>query len=302
MPFSLMDIAVQRYGHRGSLWITRFCFITLEGMKVAAVQLTSTGNITENQEIALAKIREAAGNGARLIVLPEATSQNFRSGRLDEQAQSLEGPFATAIQALAEELEVTVVAGMFCPADTVERDGKTINRVSNTALIAGPGVLGGYDKIHTYDAFDYRESDTVLAGESLVAFDVDDLVVGVATCYDIRFPEQFKELASQGAQLIVVPTSWADGPGKLEQWRLLTAARALDSTSYIVAAGQSRPGGDAEAGNPSGPTGIGHSTIVDPNGVRIAEAGYEDDILYADIDPNEVAKNRRALPVVPTAD
>ena len=302
MPFSLMDIAVQRYGHRGSLWITRFCFITLEGMKVAAVQLTSTGNITENQEIALAKIREAAGNGARLIVMPEATSQNFRSGRLDEQAQSLEGPFATAIQALAEELEVTVVAGMFCPADTVERDGKTINRVSNTALIAGPGVLGGYDKIHTYDAFDYRESDTVLAGESLVAFDVDDLVVGVATCYDIRFPEQFKELASQGAQLIVVPTSWADGPGKLEQWRLLTAARALDSTSYIVAAGQSRPGGDAEAGNPSGPTGIGHSTIVDPNGVRVAEAGYEDDILYAEIDPNEVAKTRRTLPVVAPAD
>ena len=302
MPFSLMDLAVQRYGHRGSLWITRFCFITLEGMKVAAVQLTSTGNITENQEIALAKIREAAGNGARLIVLPEATSQNFRSGRLDEQAQSLEGPFATAIQALAEELEVTVVAGMFCPADTVERDGKTINRVSNTALIAGPGVLGGYDKIHTYDAFDYRESDTVLAGESLVAFDVDDLVVGVATCYDIRFPEQFKELASQGAQLIVVPTSWADGPGKLEQWRLLTAARALDSTSYIVAAGQSRPGGDAEAGNPSGPTGIGHSTIVDPNGVRVAEAGYEDDILYAEIDPNEVAKTRRTLPVVTPAD
>ena len=278
------------------------CFIILGGMKVAAVQLTSTGNVTENQELALAKIREAAGNGARLIVLPEATAQNFRSGRLDEQAQTLEGPFATAIQALAEELEVTVVAGMFCPADTVEREGKTINRVTNTALIAGPGVLGGYDKIHTYDAFDYRESDTVLAGESLVAFDVDDLIVGVATCYDIRFPEQFKELASQGTQLIVVPTSWADGPGKLEQWRLLTAARALDSTSYIVAAGQSRPGGEAEAGNPSGPTGIGHSTIVDPNGVRMAEAGYEDDILYADIDPNEVAKTRRALPVVATAD
>ncbi|MCT1427645.1 carbon-nitrogen hydrolase family protein [Corynebacterium sp. p3-SID1241] len=271
-------------------------------MKVAAVQLTSTSNVTENQELALAKIREAAGNGARLIVLPEATAQNFRSGRLDEQAQTLEGPFATAIQTLAEELEVTVVAGMFCPADTVERDGKTINRVTNTALIAGPGVLGGYDKIHTYDAFDYHESDTVLAGESLVAFDVDDLVVGVATCYDIRFPEQFKELASQGAQLIVVPTSWADGPGKLEQWRLLTAARALDSTSYIVAAGQSRPGGDAEAGNPSGPTGIGHSTIVDPNGVRVAEAGYEDDILYADIDPNEVSKTRRALPVVGAVD
>ena len=72
--------------------------------------------------------------------------------------------------------------------------------------------------------------------------------------------------------------------------------------SKARAAGQSRPGGDAEAGNPSGPTGIGHSTIVDPNGVRMAEAGYEDDILYADIDPNEVANTRRGLPVVATAD
>ena len=77
------------------------------------MQLTSTGSVAENQELALEKIREAAGNGARLIVLPEATSQNFRSGRLDEQAQTLEGLFATAIQTLAEELEVTVVAGMF---------------------------------------------------------------------------------------------------------------------------------------------------------------------------------------------
>lgn len=187
---------------------------------------------------------------------------------------------------------------MFCPADTIEREDKTINRVSNTALVAGPGVLGGYEKIHTYDAFDYRESDTVQPGESLVTFDVDDLTVGVVVCYDIRFPEQFKDLAREGAQLIVVPTSWADGPGKLEQWRLLTAARALDSTSYILAAGQSRPGGNAEAGTPSGPTGIGHSTIVDPNGVRVAEAGYEDEILYADIDPHEVAKTRRSLPVL----
>lgn len=105
-------------------------------------------------------------------------------------------------------------------------------------------------------------------------------------------------MAREGAQLIVVPTSWADGPGKLEQWRLLTAARALDSTSYILAAGQSRPGGNAEAGSPSGPTGIGHSTIVDLNGVRVAEAGYEDEILYADIDPHEVAKTRRSLPVL----
>ena len=122
--------------------------------------------------------------------------------------------------------------------------------------------------------------------------------MGVATCYDIRFPEQFKELARQGAQLIVVPTSWADGPGKLEQWRLLSAARALDSTTYILAAGQARPGGEAKAGQASGPTGIGHSVLVAPDGTRLAEAGYEQETLYGEVDPDTVAKVRQSLPVL----
>ncbi|MGY0887596.1 carbon-nitrogen hydrolase family protein [Corynebacterium aurimucosum] len=267
-------------------------------MKVAAVQLTSTGSVEENLAVALDKIREAAANGAQLIVLPEATTQSFDSGRLDTHAEGLDGPTATAVRALAEELGVYVVLGMFSPADTVQRGEKTINRVANVALIAGPGVLGGYEKIHTYDAFKYKESDTVRPGESLVAFDAGDLTVGVATCYDIRFPEQFKELARQGAQLIVVPTSWADGPGKLDQWRLLSAARALDSTAYILAAGQARPGGKAKAGEASGPTGIGHSVLVAPDGTRLAEAGYEPEILYGEVEPDSVAKVRESLPVL----
>lgn len=267
-------------------------------MLVAAVQIQTGGDIEENLELAVEKIREAAEGGAQLIVLPEATSQAFGAGRLDKQAQGLDGNFVTTIRAVAQQLDVTVVLGMFSPADTVERDGKTINRVSNTALIAGPDVLGGYDKIHTYDAFNYKESDTVRAGEALVAFDVAGITVGVATCYDIRFPEQFKELARQGAQVIVVPTSWADGPGKLDQWRLLTAARALDSTSYIVAAGQARPGGKEKAGEDSGPTGIGHSVVVAPDGTRVVEAGYEPEIIYAEIDAELVEKTRKAIPVL----
>lgn len=267
-------------------------------MKVAAVQLTSTGDVEENLAVALDKIREAAVNGAQLIVLPEATTQSFDSGRLDTHAEGLDGPTAAAVRALAEELGVCVVLGMFAPADTVQRGEKTINRVANVALIAGPGVLGGYEKIHTYDAFKYKESDTVRPGESLVVFDAGELSVGVATCYDIRFPEQFKELARQGAQLIVVPTSWADGPGKLEQWRLLSAARALDSTTYVLAAGQARPGGEARAGEASGPTGIGHSVLVAPDGTRLAEAGYEPEILYGEVEPDTVAKVRESLPVL----
>ncbi|WP_408932446.1 carbon-nitrogen hydrolase family protein [Corynebacterium sp. YSMAA1_1_D6] len=267
-------------------------------MKVAAVQVISSGDVEANRTLVLEKIREAASNGAQLIVFPEAMSQSFDSGRLDTHAEGLDGDFATAVRDLAEELGVFVVAGMFAPADSVQRGEKTIHRVANTALIAGPGYLGGYEKMHTYDAFNYRESDTVRAGDSLVTFEAFGVTVGLAICYDIRFPEQFKELARRGAQLIVVPTSWADGPGKVEQWRLLTTARALDSTSYVLAAGQARPGGEEMAGQDSGPTGVGHSVLAAPDGTRVAEAGYDEEILYGEVDLDTVAATRKALPVL----
>ena len=122
-------------------------------MKVAAVQFVSGGEIDANLSRAKELISTAAGKGAKLIVLPEATAQSFASGRLDSQAQELDGDFASQLKAHAQSLGVTVVAGMFRPADNVDKDGKTINRVYNTALITGPGVHLGYNKIHTYDAF-----------------------------------------------------------------------------------------------------------------------------------------------------
>lgn len=267
-------------------------------MKVAAVQFVSGGDIAENLARAKELISTAAGQGAQLIVLPEATAQSFASGRLDVNAQELDGDFATQLKTHAEELGVTVVAGMFRPADSVDKDGKSINRVYNTALITGPGVHLGYNKIHTYDAFNYRESDTVKPGNELVTFELDGVAIGVAVCYDVRFPEQFKALARQGAEVIVVPTSWADGPEKRDQWRLLSATRALDSTAYVICAGQARPGGNDKAGEASGPTGIGHSVIVSPTAERLAEAGYEEEIIYADIDPELVTKTRKTLPVL----
>ena len=93
--------------------------------------------------------------------------------------------------------------------------------------------------------------------------DVDGVGVGLTTCYDLRFPELFSTLARRGAQLIVVSASWAAGPGKLEQWTLLARARALDSTSYVVAAGQADPGEPLAS---SAPTGVGGSLVVSPFG------------------------------------
>lgn len=266
-------------------------------MKIALLQIASGGDKMSNLAMITPLIREAAAKGATLIVLPEGASQAFEQGRLDTQAEDLDGPFATALRRLAGELGVTVVAGMFRPADKSTVDGKELNRVYNTALITGDGVHKGYDKIHTYDAFSYKESDTVRPGEELVTFVHEGVTVGVATCFDIRFPEQFQQLAERGARVIVVPTSWADGDGKVEQWRVLTVARALDTGVFIAAAGQARPDYETKAGEPSGPTGAGHSVVVGPTGLRLAEAGYGPETLVVDIDPEDTAEAQRQLPL-----
>ncbi len=266
-------------------------------MKIALLQIASGGDKMSNLAMITPLIRDAAARGATLIVLPEGASQAFEQGRLDTQAEDLDGPFATALRRLAGELGVTVVAGMFRPADKSTVDGKELNRVYNTALITGDGVHKGYDKIHTYDAFSYKESDTVRPGEELVTFVHEGVTVGVATCFDIRFPEQFQQLAERGARVIVVPTSWADGDGKVEQWRVLTVARALDTGVFIAAAGQARPDYETKAGEPSGPTGAGHSVVVGPTGLRLAEAGYGPETLVVDIDPEDTAEAQRQLPL-----
>ena len=266
-------------------------------MKIALLQFASGSDKMENLAAIEPLVRDAAAQGATLIVLPEAASQAFGQGRLDTQAEELDGPFATGLKKLSDELRVTIVAGMFRPADTNSVDGKELNRVYNTALITGGGVHKGYDKIHTYDAFNYRESDTVRAGGELVTFVHGGVTVGVATCFDIRFPEQFQQLAERGAKVVVVPTSWADGPGKVEQWRILTAARALDAGVFIAAADQARPDYETKAGEPSGPTGAGHSVVVDPFGKRLAEAGYGPETLVVEIDPADADEARKQLPL-----
>ena len=266
-------------------------------MKIALLQIAAGSDKMENLAAIEPLVRDAAAQGATLIVLPEAASQAFGQGRLDTQAEELDGPFATGLKKLSDELRVTIVAGMFRPADTNTVDGKELNRVYNTALITGGGVHKGYDKIHTYDAFNYKESDTVRAGDELVTFVHDGVTVGVATCFDIRFPEQFQALAQRGAKVVVVPTSWADGPGKVEQWRILTAARALDAGVFIAAADQARPDFEAKAGEPSGPTGAGHSVVVDPLGTRLAEAGYGPETLVVEIDPSDADEARKQLPL-----
>jgi predicted amidohydrolase len=258
-------------------------------MRIAAVQMLSSANPAANLAIVVERTAQAAAQGAQLVVFPEATMRCF--GRsLTEVAEPLNGPWASGVAAVAREQEVVVVAGMFTPAP----DG----RVTNTLYVVGPGIEEHYDKIHLFDAYGFAESDTVAAGNHPLVTNIAGVRVGFATCYDVRFPNLFTTLADHGAQIVVLPASWGAGPGKLDQWRLLVRARALDATTYVVAAGQADPASIGEAANGKAPTGIGHSMAVGPTAEVLGELGAEPGLLIVDLDPDGVKRARMTLPVL----
>ncbi|HEY7007574.1 MAG TPA: carbon-nitrogen hydrolase family protein [Jatrophihabitantaceae bacterium] len=257
-------------------------------MRIAICQVQSSEDPAANLELVRRQVGAAAARGARLVVFPEATMARFGIG-LSRIAEPLDGPWARGVHAAAVQHGVTVIAGMFTPSD----DG----RVRNTLVIADGDAVLGYDKIHMYDAYGFRESDTVAPGDKPVTVTVDGATVGVATCYDVRFPELFVELAQRGATAIVLPASWGSGPGKLEQWELLVRARALDSVSWLLAAGQAYPPASGlDLGD--GPYGVGHSLVVAPDGTVVARLGDVPDLLVADIDPGRALELRRTIPVL----
>jgi deaminated glutathione amidase len=259
-------------------------------MRIALAQILSGNDPAAN----LGQVRDytarAADAGAALVVFPEATMCRF-GVPLAPVAEPVDGPWADGVRRIATDAGITVVAGMFTPAD----DG----RVRNTLLAARPGTPNvpdaHYDKIHMYDAFGFQESRTVAPGHEPVVVTVDGVAVGLTLCYDIRFPALYTELARRGAQLITVCASWGAGPGKLDQWTLLARARALDSMSFVAAAGQADPGPGAESGAPNG---VGGSLVVSPYGEVVASAGADPQLVLADIDVAAVAKARDSIAVL----
>jgi len=258
-------------------------------MRVALAQIVSGIDPDRNLGLVEDAARQAAGAGARLVVLPEATMCAFGVS-LAPIAQPLDGPWAQAVRAIAAANEITVVAGMFTPGSG--------GRVRNTLLATGGGVEASYDKIHLFDAYGFRESKTVAPGIEPVAIDVDGVTVGLTTCYDVRFPGLYQELAGQGAAVMVVAASWGSGPGKRAQWDLLTRARALDSTSFLLAAAQADPATIGISPRGSAPTGIGASVAVSPTGEVIDQLDAAPGLLVVDIDEQQVADARQALPVL----
>jgi deaminated glutathione amidase len=249
-------------------------------VRVALSQLTSTPSPAENLELVAEQVKAAADDGASVVLFPEAMMACFGTS-LGPLAEPLDGPWATRVREIATTHDVLVVAGMFTPSP----DG----RVFNTLLATGHDRHVGYDKIHLFDAFGFQESRTVAPGDELVV--LDD--IGIATCYDVRFPGVFTGLADKGASVILLGASWGAGPGKVEQWELLVRARALDSTCFVVACGQADPHKPSNA-----PTGVGHSMVVAPDGSVVVSAGADPELLVVDLDLARVEETRKNIPVL----
>jgi predicted amidohydrolase len=257
-------------------------------MRIALAQILSGTDPAANLRLVADYSRQAADAGATLVVFPEATMCRF-GVPLGPVAEPVDGPWADGVRRIAADSGITVVAGMFTPSG----DG----RVKNTLVAAGPRDFAHYDKIHLYDAFGFTESRTVAAGHDPVVITVDGVRVGLTVCYDIRFPALYTELARRGAEVIVVCASWGAGPGKLDQWTLLARARALDSMSYVAAAGQADPG-DTQPSGSGAPTGVGGSLVVSPLGDVVASAGSQPQLLVADIHVGAVAAARESIAVL----
>jgi deaminated glutathione amidase len=254
-------------------------------MRIALAQLLATTDPQANLAQVEDFTTQAAAQGAELVVFPEATMCSFARPRADA-AEPFDGPWAEAVRAIAAQTQVTIVVGMFTTTDSPQ--------VHNTLLVTG-ATEARYDKLHLFDALGYAESRQIRAGRQAVSFELAGHTYGLATCYDVRFPALFTHLATRGADAIVLPASWADGPEKLHQWRTLVTARAMDATAFVIAVDQAKPsiGPDGKL-----PTGIGHSMVVGPTGTVLVELDERPQLAVIDVDLASVAAVRERLPIL----
>ena len=257
----------------------------------AAAQMTSTGDRARNLATALRLVEEAAALGARLVGLPE----NFAfMGREEERiggAETLEGPTVSALREAARARRIHVLAGSI--AEQVEAPGKTAN---TSVLIGDDGaVLAAYRKIHLFDVnipdgARYAESETVLPGDRAVVAPTALGRVGLTVCYDLRFPELYRQLSAQGAELITIPAAFTLYTGK-DHWEVLVRARAIENLCHVVAPAQV---GRHSANRVT----FGNAMVVDPWGVVLARCGDGEGLAVAPVRRDRLEQCRRELPAL----
>ncbi|MER6101416.1 carbon-nitrogen family hydrolase [Streptomyces sp. NPDC001832] len=225
----------------------------------------------------------AAQGGADLVVLPELWPVGaFAYTAFADEAEPLQGPTHDIMSKAAADAGVWLHAGSF-----VERaaDGT----LYNTALVFTPDgeLAAAYRKIHRF-GFDQGEAVMMGAGEELVTVALPQTTLGLATCYDLRFPEMFRGLVDAGAETLIVAAGWPER--RRAHWTLLARARAVENQSYVLAVGT--------AGTHAGIQQAGHSIVVDPWGEVLAEAGADEEVLTVEFDPSKVAATREQFPAL----
>jgi predicted amidohydrolase len=257
-------------------------------LRVAAVQLNSTGEKERNLAAAERLVREAAAAGAEFVALPEKWNLLAGGEELVAGAEPLDGPSLSAAREWARDLGIHLLAG------SISERGEEGEKASNTSVLIGPegNDLAVYRKIHMFDVdaggISYRESEHERPGTEPVAAAAGDFTVGMTVCYDLRFPELFRILALRGAKLIAVPSAFTLATGR-DHWEVLLRARAIENQLFVIAPNQV---GEA----PPHYSSFGRSMIVDPWGVVLATAADEECFVIADLDLAAQERIRESLP------
>jgi len=261
----------------------------------ACVQLQCTSDVEGNLARAEALIRRAAGYGAQLIATPEATTYLGPHDRKMELAETMDGPTHRRLGALAAELGVHLLIGSGVEPTEVAEEPR---RCHNTSMLFGPdgGLIASYRKVHLFDVdipggVRFFESKTCAPGDDVVVAETALGKVGLSICYDMRFPELYRAMADQGADILTAPSAFTLMTGK-DHWHALLRARAIETQCYVLA-----PGQWGEHDDKGLRRSYGHSVIVDPWGIVVAECSDGEGLCLAEIDLEKAAAIRRAMPV-----
>lgn len=266
----------------------------MPSFQTALVQYCSSTDWEENVAGLSALVRQAAAEGAEMVCLPETSSfmARNREALFAAIVDEAEDKALAAFRALAKELNIWLLPGSLCV-----RSGKASEKAANRAFVIAPdgNIRARYDKIHLFDVQlsqeQHRESANYDAGSEVTTAELPWGVVGMSVCYDLRFPALYRELARRGAAFLTVPSAFTRETGEAH-WHVLLRARAIENGCFVFAAAQA---GEHENGRRT----YGHSLIIDPWGVVLAEAeGMAAQVISARVDAEEVAAARGRIPVL----
>jgi predicted amidohydrolase len=263
----------------------------MERFVAAVVQLASGADRTHNVRRAAALVHEAADRGARLVVLPEVFAWRGADASDPSSAETIPGPTTQSMATLARELGIVVCMGSIL--ETIPGEARRYN--TSCVVDADGAIVARYRKIHLFDValpgrVAVQESATRVAGTDVVVARTSLATLGCSICYDLRFPELYRRLAREGAEVLLVPSAFT-APTGAAHWEVLCRARAVENQCYVLAPNQCGP-------SPHGHRDYGNSLIVDPWGGVVARAGDDEGIVTAELDGAELARIRRELPAL----